>query len=359
MITGPEEVDTAWLTHALRDSGAIVDATVVSFTAEPVGTGQVGHNVRFRLTYDRREPTAPATVVAKFPSPDETSRSTGVAIGTYEKEARFYRDLARLVDMRIPRCHRVELDEEARLSVLLMDDLHPAVQGDQIVGCSIDEAALVVDQMPGLHAPLWDDPTLGEVGWLNRPSRESGAGIAGFYQSLWPGFCDRYGDRISDDVRRVGERFGASLAEWATRRAEGPHTLVHGDLRLDNVLFGPGGDGSPQVTVVDWQTTAIGVGTEDLSYFLGAGLSPDVRRVVERDLVRRYHDGLLAYGVTGYSFDDCWEDYRRFAFSGLQMAVVASMIVRADERGDAMFLAMAERHVAQALDLGSEEFLTA
>jgi hypothetical protein len=357
MITGPDQVDAAWLTEALRESGVISQSSVVSFTAEPVGTGQVGHNVRFTLTYDVEEPHAPATVVAKFPSPDETSRSTGVAIGTYEKEARFYRDLAHLVDMRIPRCHRVELDEGSRLSVLLMDDLAPAVQGDQIAGCSVEEAARVVDQMPGLHAPLWGDPSLGEVGWLSVPSPDGATAVAGFYQSLWPGFCERYAGRLSDEVCEIGTRFGRSLASWAARRAEGPLTLVHGDLRLDNVLFGPGADGAPQVTVVDWQTPAIGIGTDDLSYFLGAGLPPDVRRVVEEDLVRRYHEGLMAAGVVGYSWEQCWDDYRRFAFSGLQMAVIASMIVRADDRGDEMFLAMAERHTAQILDLGAEEFL--
>jgi hypothetical protein len=358
MITGPDEVDASWLTDALRGSGAITEATVVSYTAEPVGTGQVGHNVRFTLTYDRAEPTAPLTVVAKFPSPDETSRSTGVAVGTYEKEARFYRDLARTVDIRVPRCHRVDFDEDTRLSTLLFEDLAPAEQGDQIAGCSIAEAALVVDQMPALHAPLWGDHALGDVGWLTRPAVDSSRGVADFYAALWPGFLDRFGDRASPELRDLGARFGDSLAHWASRRAKGPFTLVHGDFRLDNLLFGAGPLGEPQVTVVDWQTVAIGVGTDDLSYFLGAGLVPEVRRVVEEDLVRRYHEGLLDRGVEGYSWDDCWEDYRRFSFSGLQMAVIASMIVRADERGDAMFLAMAERHTAQALELGAEEFLT-
>ena len=39
------------------------------------------------------------------------------------------------------------------------------------------------------------------------------------------------------------------------------------------------------------------------------------------------------------------------------MAVIASMIVEQTERGDAMFIAMASRHAAQALDLGLEALL--
>jgi hypothetical protein len=357
MITGPDEVDAHWLTAALQGSKALVDARVVSFTAEAVGTGQVGHNVRYTLTYDRREPAAPATVVVKFPSPDETSRSTGVAIGTYEKEARFYRDLAGTVAIRIPRCHQVEFDEATRLSTLVMEDLAPAEQGDQLAGCSVDDAALVVDEMPALHAPRWGDPTLVEIGWLRPPSPEGARGVADLYAALLPGFLERFGERLSSELRDLAPRFGDGLESWATRRVGGPLTLVHGDFRLDNLLFGPGPDGSAQVTVVDWQTVALGIGTDDLAYFLGSALTPGTRRAVEQDLVRRYHDGLLERGVAGYPWEDCWDDYRRFSFSGLQMAVVASMIVRADERGDAMFLAMAERHTAQALDLGAEDFL--
>ncbi|MGY6500825.1 MAG: phosphotransferase family protein [Acidimicrobiales bacterium] len=358
MITGPDQVDVRWLTDVLRGSGAIVEAAVESFTAEVVGTGQVGHNVRFTLCYDRAESTAPASVVVKFPSPDETSRATGVAIGNYEKEARFYRELASTVEIAVPRCHRVELDETAHLSTLVFEDMFPAEQGDQIAGCSVEEAAVVIDQMPALHAPRWGDPGLADVDWLSVPTTDSGRSIGEFYAALWPGFVERFDDRISPELRDLGARFGAALPGWAARRVDGPFTLVHGDFRLDNILFGVGPDGSARATVVDWQTVALGIGTDDVSYFLGAGLVPDARRAVEEDLVRRYHDGLLARGVVGYDWDQCWEDYRRFSLSGLQMAVIASMIVRADERGDAMFLAMAERHTTQALDLDVDEFLT-
>ena len=50
-IRRPEAIDAAWLTRALQTSG--VDAVVSDFTAAPVGTGQIGDSVRFRLRYAR------------------------------------------------------------------------------------------------------------------------------------------------------------------------------------------------------------------------------------------------------------------------------------------------------------------
>jgi Ecdysteroid kinase-like family len=121
------------------------------------------------------------------------------------------------------------------------------------------------------------------------------------------------------------------------------------------MLFGPPGSDRPLV-VVDWQTVRLRCGTADVAYFLGAGLRPEVRRVHEHDLVARYHTALDAYGID-YPFDACWEDYRRYSFGGYVMAVIASVLVGRTERGDAMFMAMANRHAAQAIELEATDLL--
>jgi hypothetical protein len=104
------------------------------------------------------------------------------------------------------------------------------------------------------------------------------------------------------------------------------------------------------VKVVDWQTASISAGATDLAYFIGASFSPEQRREVEGELVRRYCDGLSQAGIS-MSWDDVWDQYRLFATSGYVMAIVASMLVKQTERGDAMFAAMANRHGQQMIDL--------
>lgn len=66
--------------------------------------------------------------------------------------------------------------------------------------------------------------------------------------------------------------------------------LMHGDYRLDNMLFDPD---RTRVTVVDWQTMGIGLPAGDLAYFTATSLAPDLRSAIERDLVDRYHRALL------------------------------------------------------------------
>jgi hypothetical protein len=95
----------------------------------------------------------------------------------------------------------------------------------------------------------------------------------------------------------------------------------------------------------------------DVAYFIGAGLEPQVRKPVEEELVRGYHEGLLRAGVSNYAWEDCWLGYRRGAFAGFAVTVIASMLVQRTDRGDTMFTTMARRHARHAIDLGSGEFL--
>src|SRR6202035_1189744 len=131
---------------------------------------------------------------------------------------------------------------------------------------------------------------------------------------------------------------------------------VHGDFRLDNMLFGAPGSPRP-LTVVDWQTVAWGGAMTDAAYFIGSGLEIDERRAHERELFGEYFDALAGHGVEGIESEDCWSEYRRLTFAGILMAIVASMLVERTERGDEMFMAMLARHSQQALDLDAEELL--
>ena len=355
LVRGPDAVNREWLTRVLHRAGFLDRTVVEGFTAQTVGTGQMGTSVRYRLQYDRQEARVPQTVVCKFASADPISRATGVALRSYEAEVSFYRDLAHTVGIRTPQCHFADIDLETGEFVLVLEDLAPCVQGDQLAGCTVDQAALAMEELAKLHAPRWGDARLGELPWLNRNTPESVETGAQLLASLFPGFLERYGARLEREHVRIAEQLPVSLGTWLRHR-EPPFVVQHGDYRLDNMLFGTDEGGYP-LAVVDWQTVVWGPPLADASYFLGAGLLPEDRRQHEKALLRVYYDALVARGADGFSWDRCWRDYRRYAFSGFLMAVGASMLVVQTERGDEMFLTMARRHGTQIVDLDAEEFL--
>ena len=349
----PEALTPAWLTEVLTTGGHLDGAAVAAVDLRPLGTGQMCDSLRLAVTYDG--PTeAPATLVAKLPAADPTSRATAVNLRSYEKEVRFYQELAGELPVPTPTVFHADIEPESAAFVLLLEDLAPAEQGDQLDGCSLGTARSAVDAMALLHAPRWDDAGLRDRDWLHTDDETGRAFLAALLPSLWAGFQERYAADLGPHVAPVGEAFFAHLDAYLTPTG-GPLTLVHGDFRLDNLLLEPG-TGAVR-GVVDWQTCAVGPALRDVAYFLGAGLLPDERRAAEEELVHRYHDGLTAAGVADYPWERCWEDHRRGTFAGLLMAVAASMLVARTDRGDEMFLAMASRHARHVLDLDALELL--
>ena len=347
LISDPESVDAGWLTSVLRYSGAISKAAAVaSFEAQAFGTGQVGYNVRYDLVLDGPA-SGPDSVVVKFSSRDESSRAAGVQSLCYDREVGFYREIASTVAVARPYCHFAACEPGTADVVIVMEDLAPAQQGDQIAGCTVEQARLVVLEAAKLHGPRWGDPALLATGWL--PGRQSAdpAVLAAAFGAHWPGFCDRFRATLTPGSLEVGNKMVRD--GWAPAEQD-ELTVCHGDYRLDNILFAPPGHACP-VVIVDWQTVHLGVGTSDVSYFLGSALPPEDRRTWERDLIAGYHSTLEALGVKGYSAERCWDDYRRISLNGFFIAVFAAMSRQRTARGDAASMAMTNGSASQILDL--------
>lgn len=353
-IRPPEAVDAAWLTQALQNNG--VDAVVESFQAKAVGTGQIGDSVRFTLRYARGGEGAPASLVGKFPSADPVSFGTGVALGNYAREVKFYRHLAAGALVSTPKWYAAELDEATGRFVLLMEDLAPAEQGDQLAGVTLEQARQVIDEAAKLHASHWADDGLEELPWVSgSKAAPPSAANPEAVKMLWQGFRARYGERLTAAQVEIGERLSARSGRVFDHR-EGPRCLTHNDFRPDNMMFATPAGGKP-VTVLDWQSFAYGVGAVDVAYFLAGAIPPDVRRRHESELLARYLDGLKAHGVTGYSEADLRRDYAGGAFLLFLTALFASMVVKQTARGDDMFMQMIASATEHILDHDALETL--
>jgi Ser/Thr protein kinase RdoA (MazF antagonist) len=335
------ELSTAWLAAALE----IDPSRITDLDSDPVGTGQMAdtHRLRFRLD------GTPRSLILKLTSDDTASRETGRLQANYLREVRFYQELAPTLAVRVPRCRHADIDETGAEFYLLLEDMTPCSQGDQLTGCTVAEVEAVLDEAARLHGPRWQDPALARLPWLavNAAARQPGPDI---FTAMFAGFRERYADRIEDEVLAVGEKFFPGIDVYHKARQAAPQTVTHGDFRPDNILFA-GQDGRVPVTVVDWQTVDVGAPMSDVSYFIGGALSTDDRRALERPLLERYHEELRRHGVTDYSFTDCWRDYGRFSMQNYLVGVGAAMSVKQTERGDQMFISMVRSAGYHALDL--------
>ena len=344
-VSGCSDLTAGFLTDCL--AGCLGGSTVAAVEAVPVGTGQVSDTFRLHLTYVRDggatdEP--PATLIAKVPAADPASRGAARAFRTYEIEASFYAQLAPGLPVALPACFYAAYDAEPDDYVVLLADIAAAQPGDQLAGLRPDDAAAAIAELAALHAAGWGNPHLAALPWLNRSGPDAAALLAAVVTDLYPGFRDRYADRLEPGTTGLIEDFLPHIDRYLAGLDE-PRTIVHGDFRADNLLFGPA-----RPVVLDWQTAGFGAGTGDLAYFLGSSLPVPVRQEHEEALVRLYHSGLASREVP-LTWSECWDGYRWHAFGGLVMDIVAAMVVQQTARGDEMFTAMASRHARHALDL--------
>ncbi|HEY2216708.1 MAG TPA: hypothetical protein VGH21_04375, partial [Solirubrobacteraceae bacterium] len=178
-----DDLDEDWLTAALDSS------PVASFSTESIGTGQMSESHRVTLTYAEAEGQGhdPATIVLKLAASDTASRATGIGLGIYAREVRFYDELAPRIGGPLPSCALALFDESEGWFTLLLEDAAGAQPGDQIAGCSVAQARLAMHALARLHAPALGDPALAGSDWLNRPSPVNQALVA----QLLPGFLER------------------------------------------------------------------------------------------------------------------------------------------------------------------------
>jgi hypothetical protein len=347
--TGPDEVTAQWLTEVLGGHAdpVVIDAVRVG----PVGTGQTGATYRIAVQYAAAA-DLPDSFVIKLPAQDPAVRQR-VAL-SYRSEHAFYTRVADTVAVPLPRCYYCAYADSGDFALLLAD-MAPARQGDQIRGCSSAEARLAVTALAGLHGPRWCDPA-----WLSfdgtvmpRPDEATARGLGDITRLATTTTIDKLGDRLDPADRATVLEAAELIADWLLGAGE-RFSILHGDYRADNLLFQAG-----EVTVVDWQTLAVGLPARDLAYFIGTSLQPAERARHERALVQSYHQALCGYGVTDYDDETCWQDY---CFGMLQIPLISTLgfaFSASTDRGDDMMVAMLERGSRAIRDLGTLELVRA
>lgn len=345
----PDDVTPEWLSAVL---GGDTPVGLSAVDVDAIGTGQTGATYRVSVTYAGPS-SLPDTFVIKLPAQDDTVRDR-VAIG-YRSECAFYAGVVDRVKVPTPQCFYCDISDDSLDYALLLADQAPAAQGDQIAGCGEREARLAVTALAGLHGPSWCDPV-----WLDfpgiafaRPDEAAAGGLGEVARMSTEITLDKLGDRLCAADRETFTTAMGLVTPWLLAE-HNRFALLHGDYRLDNLLFFPDGAG---VTVVDWQTLGVGLPARDLAYFTATSLQPELRASVERDLVDEYHRTLIGYGVLGYDRETCWRDYRLGVIQALLISALGFAFSTATDRGDHMVLTMLARGCQAIRDLGTVELV--
>jgi hypothetical protein len=288
------DVTPEWLSYAL---GVEVEKVEV-LDAHSGTTGRA----RIGLTSAAPRNDLPPSLFVKLAPFDPRQRKFVDMTGLGIAEARFYRDVAGDVPVRVPRVHHAEVDDDGRYVMVLEDLVASACRfpspGDEDVG---DSVAAIIDALAHLHARYWGSPRLDrDLGWVRTGGRVG-------FEHGGPYFAralEMFGDEMGPTFRRLAELYVEKAPAIAGLLAAGPPTLIHGDPHLGN-LFLDGDDAG----FFDWGMVWCATGVRDVAYVLGNSTPTEVRRAHEREWLGHYVEVIHAAGID-LDAGDAWERYR-------------------------------------------------
>ena len=353
-----EELTPVWLTVALRERGHLPSGEVSSVRTEQFGegVGLMGQIARVVVEYIGAPAGTRTNFVVKIPALPGPNRQMAVDYRIYEKEVLFYERLAPRVPVRTPKVYFSAFNPENHDFCLLLEDLAPARVGSELADTSDDQVRLALTELARFHAHWWDTAELKGldfVPYLNQPPWQA---HPEFYGYCWPIFKEKFASQVSPYVLECGERFGQTILEMQELMSAGACTIIHMDYRLPNLFFGDP-DGDSPFAVIDWQPYSRAHGGYDIGYFLAQSIPTEQRRRLQDEVLHLYHDTLLANGVTNYTFDDCYRDFRLGVMYTWLYPVGTVGIDLANEHGRRYQQAILERHSATVEDIRAGEVL--
>ncbi len=332
----------SWLRQAQADPSLQVER--LDWT--PVAGGQLAGTWRLRVSLVGR-PAWP--LVCKLPSANPATRAAVTAMGLYRTEVEAYRHADLLAAADMPRCLHADGQGLDGSFVLLLEDLAPARQVSHHSVCAQGDLESALRTAAALHHSARDQFDSAVPPFLLDKQRREVQNLR-----LLPMAVQRFKALHGPVLTAQDLALVDQLVRVYPRAIQfrGPElTLLHGDFRLQNLLFDIRGQPG-RVGVLDWQTLRLGHGLADVASLLGGSLEPALRRDIERDLLGAYSRALAQWGEPPMDADEVWLGYRKWAVYALGSTLLSIVLMQDGTQSDD-FLVLMKRHLRQVADLDS------
>jgi hypothetical protein len=350
------EISAGWLDEILHDADAAKDSHVVGVESKVIGEGigYLSSVARVKLTYDDPkaiERGAPASVVVKIEPECEDFRRMGQEFHAFEREIRFYREIASRVKIRLPKIY-FTIAQSPDFAIV-MEDLGYCTAGDQLAGMHERQVLVAARLMGELQAQFWNNQAIAELSWMPKTWE-----LWQHFEDHWVSFAENCHGWLGPEHMLLGRRV-AKNSKWILEQmSAAPPTIVHCDLREDNLLFGKP-DTPEEVLIVDWQLAVRGMGAYDIASLQGGSELAVERRNHPQEVLRAWHETLVANGVRDYSYDQALFHFRIGCLVCLTLPVYFHIKVLNGEiaRGLKLCETQARRHFGAALSIDAASIL--
>ncbi len=267
--------------------------------------------------------TGSREVVAKFSAPRKEALDNAKRGGTHERELRCYDELLSTTPVSIPEIFASWFDEDSSEYLILQEFIEFDQSVDQIDGITIAQSKLVIEEAASMHAHWWEHSGLAESTWLPRLNdTRRRTNLTTVTRLGWDTLCEILDEGDISYPKVSGDKLAEKIDEMLCDLSGSASTLIHSDLRADNLLFNSLGDA---VMIVDWQGCSFGPSSFDITYHMIQSLSIEDRRQHEGALLDHYVNSLhsLEHHITR---EEVYRLYRNSILYSLSIACAVPLI---------------------------------
>ena len=356
LITTSQEIDTAWLDQILRREGLLTSGALAGFDIK-TSAGSWSQNAQIALSYaEGSTGEMPASLFLK------TCR---ISDGFGSSEVDYYtRDYVGMPGLPLVPCYSAAYSAEHGAYHLLLADLSATHNHYWERPFTLEFGQTVARAIAALHAPYWSLNQTHPVKLSQPGAAELDRYFGHIRQGLEPLLKSAAPDIDQAQLALlplIFERHPARLLERCQQLTG--FTLVQGDINPGNILVPDNADSYQPLYLIDrqpfgWSLTTW-LGLSDLTYFLITWQEPDVRRKLEIPVLQSYYAELIARGVTDYTWEQLWADYRLCAIQNIYIAVEWCVLPEDVEKMRWLWLAELKRGLAAFADLDCLKLLEA
>ncbi len=267
--------------------------------------------------------TGSREVVAKFSAPRKEALDNAKRGGTHERELRCYDELLSTTPVSIPEIFASWFDEKSSEYLILQEFIEFDQSVDQIDGITVAQSKLVIEEAAAMHAHWWEHSGLAELEWLPRLNdTRRRTNLTTVTRQGWNPLTEILDEGGLSYPKVSGDSLADEIDDMLCDLSTSASTLIHSDLRADNLLFNTAGDG---VMLVDWQGCSFGPSSFDITYHMIQSLSVDDRRQHEIELLNYYVDSLEFFGHQ-ITIDEVHKLYRSSILYSLSIACAVPLI---------------------------------
>lgn len=317
VITNVQQVNLDWLNSVLTQSGALLTGRINDFDIKLLDSDNA-QIAKIKIGYEHG-------ATGKLPEFLLIKMCAGDSNFTNYSEVNYYtRDYINLADSPIPTCYHARYSDNPYMYHILMDDLSVTHRNNWRTKPTLNYGCSVARALAAIHAHWWGAEKLSTIGSIipnqiaiERYVAHSQAGLLPMLGDIEAEIDISWKHALMD----IFKYHPAKMIE-RTNNSSG-FTLIHGDVNPGNILSPINNNGKIYLIdrqPFDWSLTTW-LGVSDIAYMMVHWWKTNLRRNFEIPILREYHDNLISFGVTGYTWEQLIYDYKLAAIQSIYVAI--------------------------------------